>query len=165
LAPNAIALGRLRRTLRPVTLDPRWWVALAFAPVVLGLTALILRRRRRLESDVEHVRDRAAERAVREQLGAVDAALARADATALLIAARRAVQARLARRWALNADAITLAEVDARLGADDEITAAVRRILSAADEATYSGRAVDHASLAEWREHLVRTLAALEHRS
>ena len=164
LAPNAIALGRLRRTLRPVTLDPRWWIALAFAPAVLGLTALILRRRRRLEGDVEHLRDRAAERAVREQLGAVDEALARADATALLIAARRAVQARLARRWALNADAITLAEVDVRLGADDEIAAAVRRILSAADEATYSGRAVDHASLAEWREHLVRTLAALEHR-
>lgn len=164
LAPNAIALGRLRRTLRPLTLDPRWWIALAVAPVALALAALALRRRRRLEGDVEHLRDRAAARAVREQLGAVDAALARDDATALLIAARRAVQARLARRWALNADAITLAEVDARLGPDDEVGAAIRRILGAADEATYSGRSVDHASLAAWREQLVRTLEALERR-
>jgi hypothetical protein len=77
------------------------------------------------------------------------------DAPEFFQAAKSCVQRALATRWQLPLDAVNLATVNSRLGADSE----VRRFFVVADEAIYSGRRFARSELDNWKGVVVRTLS------
>jgi hypothetical protein len=82
----------------------------------------------------------------------MDRAAAAGNVPEFFRAARSLMQKLLASRWRIAVEAVTLAEVDARLGGDSE----VRQLFILADEARYAGRHVDEFDLAAWRRFVAR---------
>lgn len=162
IAPNQIELGRLRDSLRPLALDPRF-LALQFVPLALLLAGFALaRRREHLAGDASHQRAVAASRAVREALAEADRAVKRADAPAFFAAARRALQERVAAPGR-NAASLAPEEVEACVPPDSPLGATVRAIFESADRVAYSGERPRAEALREWRDRLraaVRDLPA-----
>jgi hypothetical protein len=74
-------------------------------------------------------------------------AAGRGDAPQFFTAARAALQHTLAATWQIPADQITLADVDARLGNDGDD---IREIFALADEANYSGDALQATDFQRW---------------
>jgi hypothetical protein len=160
IAPNQVELGRLRPSLRPLALDPRF-LALQLLPLALVAAGFALaRRRERLAGDVGHQRAVAASRAVRAELARADRAVRDGDAVAFFAAARRALQERVARPER-PAASLTQDEVEACVPATSAERDTVREIFAMADAVSYSGARPDASSLAEWRRRLAATVKAL----
>ena len=85
---------------------------------------------------------------------AMDRATAAGNVPEFFHAARAGLQTALARRWRLPPDAVTLEEVEARLGAQSE----ARKIFVLADEALYSGRPFARSELNDWKRVVLRQM-------
>ena len=70
------------------------------------------------------------------------------DSPQFFIAARKALQERLAAKWKLPASRVTISEIRARLNGDGE---EIRSIFQTADEIAYSGRQFTPPDLQQWR--------------
>ena len=117
-------------------------------------------RRRRGVGDRESATDRIASRAARRALAQMQDAARAGDAALFFESARTALQSDLAARWQLAAEEITTAEVEGRVGAENDI----RQLFALADEAKYSGRKLNATDFARWlrivRRHLMSDKAA-----
>jgi hypothetical protein len=145
--------------LRPVLFAP-WFIAVQGVPVMALFAGLFIQhRRQQIAQDSERTRYRAMQAAVREQLEAMEQALAANSAPAFFTAARQAVQAELARRWQLPTAQVTAAEINQRLNgnADD-----LRTLFTMADDVMYSGRYVPPAELQRWNDAVMHQLKQLE---
>ncbi len=120
-------------------------IVLAFAAAWLSA-----RRRRAVGRDSDRTAPRAAKRVLAQLRGA-----ARAGDVALFFdSARAALQAALAVRWQLAPEEITAAEVERRVGAENDI----RELFALADEAKYSGRKLNATDFARWLRVVQRHL-------
>jgi hypothetical protein len=140
-------------SLVPLYLQPRFLavpsiVVLAFAAGWLGA------RRRRGAGEWESASDRIASRAAKRALAQMQAAARAGDAALFFEAARTALQPLLAARWQLEPEQITTAEVEGRVGADND----VRQLFALADEAKYSGRKLNATDFARWLRIVRREL-------
>ena len=140
-------------SLVPLYLQPRFLavpsiVVLAFAAGWLGA------RRRRGAGEWESGSDRIASRAAKRALAQMQAAARAGDAALFFESARTALQPLLAARWQLEPEQITTAEVEGRVGADND----VRQLFALADEAKYSGRKLNATDFARWLRIVRRQL-------
>jgi hypothetical protein len=87
-------------------------------------------------------------------VGQLERTAASGDASGFFHAARSGVQSALATRWQVPPEAVNLATVNARLGAESD----VRRLFAVADEAIYSGRRFARSELENWKGVVVRTM-------
>jgi len=159
LAPNKVEPGSFVSSLRPVLFAP-WFIALQGLPAMaLVIVVVVHCRRQRHAHDLNHASERAAEAAIREQLAAMDAALAANCAPAFFRAARHAVQERLAQRWKLPVSQVTVTEIDRRLnGNGDDL----RALFAFADGVVYSGQRVLPEDLKRWKDTVIQHLKKLE---
>ncbi|MEO7032932.1 MAG: BatD family protein [Polyangiaceae bacterium] len=160
LSANADSAGRPIASLEPVFTRPWFWIAQGSGAAVLGALALALGTRKRLRADANRTRRREAERAVGSLRGAMDRALAAQDRAAFFVAARSAIQQALGARWQLEASAISLSEIEARLGPEE---ADKLRAVFDADAARFSGASQRQEDLAPWKDIVERELEHLNH--
>ncbi|HEX4403746.1 MAG TPA: BatD family protein, partial [Polyangia bacterium] len=105
-------------------------------------------------------RSASSRRVIAARLREVDRAAAEGDAPALFVAARAAAQARLGDTWHMPPDAISAADIDARLG---EKGARLRGVFEQADRLSYAGgTATPGKDLDRWRGVVLAELRTLE---
>jgi len=159
LAPNKVETGNFVSSLQPVLFAP-WFVAAQGVPVMALIAGLFIQRRRqRLAQDSERTHNRAAQATVREQIEAMEQALAANSAPAFFTAARQAMQTALACRWQLSASQVTAAEINLRLNGD---AGDLRTLFAVADDVVYSGQHVPSAELQHWKDTVIHQLKQLE---
>ena len=159
LAPNKVEAGSFVSSLQPILFRP-WFIAAQGVPVMALLIGFAVHRRQeRLAHDPQQTRNRAAQAHVREQLAAMDQALAANSAPAFFTAARQAVQEKLAQRWQLPTSQVTLTEINRRLNGDGED---VRTLFKVTDDVVYSGQRMPPAELGRWKDVVLHQLKRLE---
>lgn len=154
--PNAVEPGRFVRSLQPLVLRP-WYPWAVAAPLVLLGAGLWMARRRERALAVSG--DRANEVALRESLDSLERASRTGAVTAFFIAARHALQERLAQIWQIPPHAVTLAEINARW---QDAGSEIRAIFQAADQAAYAGAGFASVDLAHWRQVVLAQLKQME---
>jgi hypothetical protein len=148
LAPDQVVTGRSVVNLRPLVLTP-WFIAVNAVMITALVFGAVLRwLRQRRANDPRRLEREAAEKCVGEALAKMDAALKVHDSPQFFIAARKALQERLAAKWKLPASRVTISEIRARLNGDGE---EIRSIFQTADEIAYSGRQFTPPDLQQWR--------------
>ena len=125
-------------------------------PILALLGGLAFIRRRQHVSHPERLRATAVQQAINAQIGAMDEAMKNRQTDAFFIHARSAFQQRLGHEWKMTPDAITLADVEARLSDGLET---VRPVFEMADQAKYSDIHFEDADLQQWRDAIVSQLA------
>ena len=159
LVPNKNESGRPTATLRPVVTSSWYTPAQAVPIIALIVILLILRRRRRLACDPEFARSTAADAAVRAQLAAMDEAARKEQAVEFFTSARNAFQQRLAERWDVKPESITVADVNARLNGEAE---GVRAVFEMADRLRFSPETIGETDLRRWKKQIVDELQQLK---
>jgi BatD DUF11 like domain len=148
-----------RSSLIPLYLQPKFLVVpsivvLAFAAGWAGA------RRRRGMGERESASERIASRTTKRVLAQMQSAARAGDAAVFFDSARKALQTTLAARWQLAPEDITSAEVEARVGTENDI----RQVFALADEAKYSGCKLNATDFARWlrivRRHLMSETSA-----
>src|SRR5258708_7742682 len=134
LRPDHVDTATPTSSLIPPYLQPRFlgipsFIVLAFAAGWAGA------RRRRTLSVSEPASDRPSSRTAKRVLAQMQAAARTGNAAVFLDAARTPLQPLLATRWQIEPEDVTTAEVEARVGAQDDI----HQLFARADESTYSG--------------------------
>jgi len=158
LRPDHLAAGALAGSLIPLYLQRRFlaipsMLVLAFAGGWLGVGRHKKRDRK------TPLRNRRLSKAADRVLAQMDAAARSGDPARFFSCARSAVQQALAARWRLTAEQITTAEVDARIGGEDQD---IPLLFALADEAEYSGRDPHTSDFARWMQIVRRQLLADE---
>lgn len=136
LEPNADSIGHPVASLRPVFMRPWFWAAQGGGLAVLSAACLLIGGRRRWAMNGERARRRAAERAIAKLRERMERARVDGDGPTFFAAARGAIQHALGARFGLEPSAITLSDVESRLGA--ERAEALRPVFDA-DDARFSG--------------------------
>jgi BatD DUF11 like domain len=146
-------------SLIPLYLQPKF-LAVPSIVVLAFAAGWMSARRRRGIGERESASDRIASRAARRALAQMQDAARAGDAALFFESARTALQSELAARWQLAPEEITTAEVEDRVGAENDI----RQLFALADEAKYSGRKLNATDFASWlrvvRGHLMSEKAA-----
>ena len=155
LRPNQIEAGVFASTLSPVYLNPLF-VAGQGLPLLALLSGLLLLRSRRQAAQPARIQSAAIQRAIREQVAAMDEAMRNHQSGAFFIHARTALQQRLGQRWNLRPETITVADVEARLG---EAGVNIRPVFEMADQASYSDLNFEDSDLQQWRQAVMNELA------
>jgi BatD DUF11 like domain len=144
---------KLTSSLVPLDLQPKLLAVPGI--MVLAFAAGWARvRRRRVTGQGESASARIDSRAANRTLADMQSAARAADAALFFDSARTALQTALAARWQLAPEEITTAEVERRVGVENEI----RLLFSLADEAKYSGRNLNATDFARWLRIVRRTL-------
>ena len=157
--PNAVEPGRFVSTLRPVLLQP-WFAVVTAVPLMLLAGGFwFLKRRERMVNDPNRVQSSASETSLRESLAVMDGALQSGQVAMFFIAARRALQERLARLWHIPPSAVTSTELNVRLnGAGEDI----RAVFRLAEQAAYAGQSLAPGDLQHWRQIVRDELKRME---
>jgi hypothetical protein len=145
LRPDHADTATPTSSLIPPYLQPRFlgipsFIVLAFAAGWAGA------RRRRTLSVSEPASDRPSSRAAKRVLAQMQAAARTGNAAVFFDSARTALQPLLATRWRIEPEDVTTAEVEARVGAQDDI----HQLFALADESKYSGRELNTTDFARW---------------
>jgi len=142
-------------SLHPLVLHP-WFIAANIALLMaLALGLLIRRLASRGSRDPESIVRDAAERSIRASVASMENAEKKGDGPGFFLAARRALQDRLAERWRIAPNEVTGPAIMQRLNGDGEI---LRTLFRAADEASYSKRSFTSAELRQWRDTFTKQL-------
>jgi hypothetical protein len=148
LAPNRVEPGEFVSTLRPLYLLP-WFLTVNFVALAgLAAASFSFRRRIRLVRTPNLLWASLAGRASRADLATMADAIRRAEAGDFFAAARGALQQRLAKRWRIPAEIITLAEIKARTNGD---AGDLRRIFEMADQLAYRSGRLSSVDLMYWQ--------------
>jgi hypothetical protein len=155
LRPDHAVTGVTVASLRPLYFQ-RWFLVMQ-GGLLIAFAALgfLLRRREARAHDPAIEREKTARKAVESCLAEMDRAANAGDAVRFFNAARNALQHRLATRWGLVPEAITIAEVDARMNGDG---AEIRRLFALADQAAYSGQHLDAGDFQQWKSAVIHQL-------
>jgi hypothetical protein len=156
MRPNVLATGPVHATLEPLVRRPVFWAlpgSLALATALLAGAGAWRRSARR----ASRARGLDVDRAVDAAALQMREAASRRDAPAFFAAARTAVQQRLGAAWGIAPEAVTPADIRARIPGSSELVA----LLEHADRVTYTGTGA-HESLDRWLALAERELAHLE---
>lgn len=160
IAPNADDRGGAVASLAPIY-TRSWFWGLQVVPVAgLGAALALAAARRRKEADPERLRWKSAGRAARDKRAEMNRSFAAGDAVGFFIAARGAIQQCLGARWRVEPSAISLSEIESRLGPEE--VERIRPVFDA-DAARFSGAAVKEPDLAPWKQRIDFELDHLEH--
>ena len=146
LRPDHVAAGGGVDTLVPLYLRPRFLILPSLLTLAFVGGWLALRRGSRVDGSLERGR-RAAAKAVSRVIKDMEAAARARNTTQFFTLARTAVVGKLAARWRVPAEDVTVEEIEARLGDEG---AEIRQILALADEANYSGHQLTATDLEHW---------------
>jgi type II secretory pathway pseudopilin PulG len=152
---NRIEAGNYVASLEPVYLSALFLAGQAL-PLVALLGGLAFLRHQRSVSQPDRARLNAAQQAIRQQMAAMDAAMRDHAAGPFFVHARNALQQRYGHLWNMRPEAITVADLDARLG---EPGANARTVFEMADQAVYSDLHLGDADLQQWRQVVADELA------
>jgi hypothetical protein len=155
LRMNRIESGSSVATIEPIYLSPFFMAGQAL-PLVALLGGLAFLRHRRNALAPDRARLSAAQQAIRQQVAAMDAAMADEQAGPFFVHARHALQQRYGPLWNMRPEAIVVSDLDARLG---EAGANARTVFEMADQAMYSDLNIAAADLQQWRQVVVSELA------
>ena len=159
LFPNAVEPGRFVSSLRPMLFRPVFAVATATPLLLLAGGFWFLKRRARLAADPHCALELTGSANLHESLARMDGALQSVDGAAFFHNARRALQEGLARLWHIPPNAVTIAELNARLnGAGEEICSVFRL----AEQAAYAGQSLAPGDLQYWRQIVRDELKRME---
>jgi hypothetical protein len=141
-------------SLIPLYLQPRF-LAVPSIVVLAFAAGWVSARRRRGVGERESASARIASKAAKLALAQLQAAARAGDAAQFFDSARTALQSMLAARWQLAPEEVTTAELENRLGEENDI----HELFALADEAKYSGRKLNATDFARWlriiRRHLL----------
>ena len=160
-APNRVEPGQFTWSLQPLFLQPRFFIANFLTWIGIATVFYYFRRHTRYSRDPQLARARRADRAIQDQLAAMDSAMQHAETAAFFAAARRALQQRLGERWSLPPESITLTEINARLNGEAD---GIRPVFQMADQVAYSRENLPPGDLAGWKRILTEQLKQLERR-
>jgi hypothetical protein len=158
-SPNRVEPGSFTSTLQPLFLQPWFIGANVVAWATLAATFFFVRRRAQRARDPHAARARLADRAIHDQLAAMDSAMRHAESGAFFASARRALQQRLGERWNLPPETITLTEINARLNG---VADGIRPVFQMADQVAYSHENLPSDDLAGWKRIVTEELRELE---
>ncbi len=144
LRPDHLGDDARTRSLVPLYLQPKFLAIPSF--LVLAFAAGWVRVRRRRDES----------RSIKRVMAPMEAAARAGDETLFFDSARGTLQHLLAAQWLLLPEEVTTSEINARLGADND----VHRLFSLADEFKYSGRAPDATDFVRWLGVVREQLAA-----
>jgi hypothetical protein len=153
LRPDHVEMAARSTSLIPLYLQPRFLgipslIALAFVAGWAGA------RRRRGLGESGYGSNPPSSRAAKRVLAQMQAAARTGNAAVFFDAAQTALQALLAARWQIDPEEVTTAEVEARVGAQNDLY----QLFTLADESRYSGREPNATDFARWlrivRQHL-----------
>jgi hypothetical protein len=150
LAPLHTELGNLVQAIRPLYRQFRFQAAMATALAVLLAALVLYLRRRRLAADPDIMRRREVADKIKTCLQEMESAVKSNDPAAFTTACRTAIQEKLARQWGIQARAITLADLELRLGRDNPLCDIFRQL----EHAGYSGSELTENSM----QAILRTL-------
>jgi BatD DUF11 like domain len=155
LRSDHIVVGRRASSLIPLYLQPRFLaipsiLALAFASAWMSTG-------RRHHDRKMPVRNRRISKAAKRVLAHMEDAAQSGDPARFFNCARAAMQQNLAARWQLAPDQVTSAEVDARIGGNDQD---IPLLFALADEAQYSDDDLPATDFARWMLIVRRQLLA-----
>jgi hypothetical protein len=143
LRPDHAAEGGEVSTLVPPYAQPRFLAIPALLTLAFIGAWLALRRAAGPRARTPYTNSKAVDRVLQE----MQAAARDRDTTQFFNIAREALTQSLAIRWNVAPEAVTVEEVDARLGTEG---AEVREILALADEANYSGHKMTRTDFQRW---------------
>ena len=123
--------------------------------MALGLGSLVRCLASRRSRDPESIVRDAAERSILASVASMENAEKKGDGPGFFLAARRALQDRLAERWRIAPNEVTGPVIMQRLNGDGEI---LRTLFRAADEASYSKRSFTSTELRQWRDTFTKQL-------
>jgi hypothetical protein len=154
MAPNRVAPSRAHSTLRPLLMQPSFWM-------YPGALALLLAIQFGVALGQERWRSRGMNRRVASEQRKARVAARAGDAAGFFGAARAALQVALAEQWRVRPETITAADVERRLGDEG---AEIRDLFDRADHIKYAHHdgAESLASLERWRSVVDAQLAKLE---
>jgi hypothetical protein len=152
---NRIESGSSVASLEPIYLSPVFLAGQAL-PLVALLGGLAFLRHRRSALTPDRARLSAAQQAIRQQVAAMDAAMADEQAGPFFVHARNALQQRYGQLWSMRPEVIVVSDLDARLG---EAGANARTVFEMADQAMYSDLNLAADDLQQWRQVVVSELA------
>jgi hypothetical protein len=154
MTPNRVAASRAHSTLRPLLMQPSFWM-------YPGALALLLALQFGVALGQERWRSRGMNRRVASEQRKARAAARAGDAAGFFGAARAALQVALAEQWNVRPETITAADVEQRLGEDG---AEIRDLFDRADHIKYAHHDVAEspASLERWRSVVDTQLAKME---
>ena len=152
LRPDHVQTAQSKGSLVPLYFQPRFlaipsFLAIAFAGVWLWMV--------RRDASIDDDKGSAADAATTALLAQMDNATTTGDVAQFFKSARSIIRQILAARWHVSLPSITAEEIDARLGAE---SSELHQLLDLADEATYSGRRLDHADFQKWTRWVLREL-------
>jgi len=142
-------------SLVPLYFQPRPLAIPSALTLAFAGTWLWMRRRDQRLIDHEKTHSLEASRDIATLLPQIERAASTGDAALFFYSARAALQRVLAARWHVPASRITPEEIDMRLGAEGK---ELYQLFSLADEATYSGRRLDHVEFQKWARRVRREL-------
>jgi len=154
LRPDHAESGTFTASLLPSYWQPRGLAIPAGLLVAFSGAWFWLRRRERAARDGDRALQRTASQTTQALLGQMEAASSAGNAPLFFNAARDALRRTLAVRWKVAPEKITLADIDARLGGENDI----RRVFALADETNYSGRKLGANDLRRWKEIVLRQM-------
>jgi hypothetical protein len=153
LRPDHSPQGSRGNSLVPHYFQPRYLALPSLMLLALAGAWFWLSRRERRAQGAGGARDARLIEPAR-LAAAMDRATAADNVPEFFHAARAGLQNALAKRWRLPPEAVTLEEVDARLGAQSD----ARKIFVLADEALYSGRRFARSELNDWKRVVLRQM-------
>jgi hypothetical protein len=146
MRPDHVANDDGVGTLVPLYLRPRFLALSSLLALAFVGGWLVLRRGSRADGSIERGR-RAAAKAANRVIKDMEAAARARNTAQFFNVARMAVVGKLAARWQVPPEDVTIDEVNARLGDEG---AEIQKILALADEANYSGHQLTATDLEHW---------------
>lgn len=154
LRMNRVEPGAFVATLRPVYLSPLFLAGQAL-PLLALLGGLAFLRRRQRMAHPERVRLTAVQQAIRREVEGMEAAMRDHQAAPFFVHGRNALQQHFGPQWNVRPEAITVHDLDARLGAGAEN---LRTVFELADQASYSDLHLGDADLQAWSQVVLDAL-------
>jgi hypothetical protein len=158
-SPNRVEPGAVVTTLKPLFLQSWFLIVNVSAWACLAVVFFAVQRHTQRARDPRLARARQADRAIHDQLAAMDLAMQHAETVPFFTAARRALQQRLGERWNLPPETITLSEINARFNGHAD---GIRPVFQMADQVAYSHESLPPGDLAAWKRVLTEQLTQLE---
>ncbi|HTD75412.1 MAG TPA: BatD family protein [Steroidobacteraceae bacterium] len=135
LRPDHVDDQARASSLTPLYLQPKFLAIPSFLVLAFAAGWVGVRRRRDEEG-----------RSIKREMAQMEAAARAGNETLFFDSARNSLQRLFAARWHLVPEDVTTAEINARMGADND----VHRLFALADESKYSGRTPDAADFVQW---------------